>query len=184
MTDDYALRYPIGKVGDQSFTGKEDFDEKLKIRALREFKLLPLLVEEALLNLDESQLQVPYRDGGWTIQQVVHHISDSHMNAYIRFKLALTEDNPAVKPYEEAKWADLQDTKRVPINVSTTLLHALHERMFVLLESLTPDQWHRTFFHPVQNKSVSLWQTLATYVWHGKHHLGHITSLRKRMDWN
>lgn len=184
MNDDYTLRYPLGKVSDQRFTGKEDFDEKVKIHALRELKLLPLLVEESLLNLDAGQLQVPYREGGWTIQQVVHHIVDSHMNAYIRFKLALTEDNPVIKAYEEAAWANLPDTQRVPINVSTTLLHALHERMFVLLESLTPEQWQRTFFHPVQNKSVTLWQTLATYVWHGKHHLAHITTLRKRMDWN
>lgn len=184
MTDVYELQYPIGKLGDQKFTGTEAFDEKLKRAALQEFKLLPLLLEDSVLNLDAAQLQVPYREEGWTIQQVVHHVADSHMNAYIRIKLGLTEDNPVIKPYQEGEWAKLPDTERVPINVSTTLLHAMHERMFVLLESLSPEQWERTVFHPVQNKAITLWQILALYVWHGKHHVAHITSLRKRKNWN
>ncbi|MEO6916677.1 MAG: YfiT family bacillithiol transferase [Chitinophagaceae bacterium] len=184
MTDDYALRFPIGKVGDQQFTGMEPYDEKIKIKALREFQALPSLLEESVLNLDASQLQVPYREEGWTIQQVVHHVADSHMNANVRIKLALTEDNPIIKPYDQAEWAKLEDTRLVAINVSITLLHALHERLFVLLESLTPEQWERTIFHPAQNKQVTIWQTLAVYVWHGKHHVAHITGLRNRMNWN
>lgn len=184
MTDDYSLRYPIGKAGDQKFTGSEAFDEKLKIQALRDLKMLPTLIENSVLNLDAPQLQVPYREDGWTIQQVVHHVADSHMNAYMRFKLGLTEDNPVIKPYMEGEWAKLEDTVRLPINVSLTLLHALHERLFVLLDSLTQEQWERTIFHPASNKTISLWQLLALYAWHGKHHLAHITGLRKKMNWN
>lgn len=116
MVDDYALRYPIGKTADQKFTGKEPFDERLLRLGLSDIKILPSLIENSVLNLDAAQLEVPYRDGGWTIQQVVHHVADSHMNAYIRFKLGLTEEVPTIKGYEEAQWAMLPDTALVPIN--------------------------------------------------------------------
>lgn len=181
--DDNTLRYPIGKTADQKFTGKEPFDQRLLKMGLADIRFLPLAIENAVLNLDEAQLQVPYREGGWTIQQVVHHVADSHMNAYIRFKLGLTEVEPVIKGYEEGEWAKLHDTVVVPINYSLTLLHALHERLSVLLSSLNEEQWKRTVFHPVHQRSVTLWELLAMYAWHGKHHLAHITSLRKRMGW-
>ena len=178
------LQYPIGKVADQKFTGKEAFDQRLLKMGLADIRFLPLAMENSILNLDEAQLQVPYRDGGWTIQQVVHHVADSHMNAYIRFKLGLTENEPTIKTYEEKEWAKLPDTANVPINYSITLLHALHERFTSLLGSLSEEQWQRTVFHPVQNRPVSLWELFAMYAWHGRHHTAHITSLRQRMGWN
>lgn len=181
-TDD--LRYPIGTLDQQRFTGNEPFDEQLKKAALQEIKFLPSLVENAVLNLDAAQLQVPYRDGGWTIQQVVHHIPDSHMNAYLRIKTGLTEDTPVIKPYDEKEWARLPDTEAVPINISITLLHALHARLYALLNALSREQWERTIFHPALNRRLTIWQLLALYSWHGKHHLAHITSLRERSGWN
>lgn len=183
MSDEITLRYPIGKAADQPFTGKEPYAETIKHVHLREIKLLPSLLENAVLNLDEAQLHVPYRPGGWTIQQVVHHVADSHMQAYARFKLGLTEDNPTIKPYNEAAWAMLSDTQHVPVNVSLTLLHALHTRLYDLLNYMETRDWEKTIFHPQQQRTVSLWNMLAIYSWHGKHHVAHITSLRERMGW-
>ena len=134
-------------------------------------------------NLDEAQLQTPYRPDGWTSQQVVHHVADSHMNAFIRFKLGLTEDNPSIKPYDEVMWAELSDTKIVPINVSLTLLHALHTRWVAVLENIKEEEWSRTLFHPEHKREMSLWYVIGLYAWHGKHHTAHITSLRERNGW-
>ena len=183
MTQEVVPRYPIGKVPDQPFYNNPVNDPQAKRVYLADIVNCPSLLEEAVLNLDQSQLQTPYRDGGWTVQQVVHHVGDSHMNALTRFKLALTEDNPTIKTYDEAAWAELNDSKNVPINVSLTLLHALHIRLYELIKDLSAEQWERTFFHPEQKKSLSLWKLLQIYSWHGKHHVAHITSLRVRMGW-
>jgi hypothetical protein len=177
------LRYPIGKVKDQPFSDKETFDEKAKAAYLLDIKMLPELLEHAVLNLDQYQLETQYRPDGWTIKQVIHHVADSHMNAYMRFKLALTEDNPTIKTYDEAAWAKLSDTQNTPINISLTLLHSLHARLYELLQSMEENDWQRTIFHPEKNRSITLWELLGTYAWHGKHHVAHITGLRERNAW-
>lgn len=172
------LRYPIGKYEPQPFSSNQ------KRLWLQDIQFLPGLIENAIENLDEAQLNTPYRDGGWTVKQVVHHVADSHINAYTRFKLGLTEDNPIIKPYEEARWAELRDVETVPINMSITLLYALHTRWHAAILHLTDDQWKRTIRHPEQEKELSLWHLLGTYAWHGKHHVAHITSLRERKGWD
>lgn len=171
------LKYPIGKYIVQPFS------EKLLGEWLLDIKNLPQHVENAVLNLDEAQLQTVYREGGWTIHQLVHHIADSHMNAYIRFKLGLTEDNPTIKPYDEGAWALMSDTKNLPINISLTLLHSLHIRLYEILKNMTDADLQKTVFHPEQKKQLTLWELLGMYAWHGKHHTAHITSLRERMKW-
>lgn len=171
------LRYPIGKYQPQPFS------EQQKQEWLNDIKFLPLALENSILNLDASQLETPYRDGGWTVKQVVHHVADSHINAYCRFKLGLTEDNPTIKPYEESLWADLKDTQNTPVNISITLLHALHIRFHELLTNITDEEFNRTIFHPEHKKEMSLWYLLGMYAWHSKHHTAHITSLRERMKW-
>ena len=169
--------YPIGKYEPQPFSQKQ------KEQWLADIQFLPKLVEQAIENMDEAQLQTPYRDGGWTVVQLVHHIADSHMNAYIRFKLGLTETNPTIKPYEEKEWALLADNDLVPINVSITLLYAMHQRLMATIKDLTDEQWERTVYHPVSEKSMSLWFLLGMYAWHGKHHVAHISSLKQRNNW-
>jgi uncharacterized damage-inducible protein DinB len=172
------LRYPIGTYEPKPFS----IDQKVEWMA--DIKFLPLQLENAVLNLDEKQLQTPYREGGWTLQQVVHHVADSHMNAYCRFKLALTEENPTVKPYDEKRWAEFNDVFKLPINISLTLLHALHLRWYETLKYVTDEEWNnRTVFHPEHKKTMRLWYLLGMYAWHGKHHVAHITSLRERMGW-
>jgi hypothetical protein len=171
------LRYPIGKYEPQPFSDRQ------KRAWLQEIQFLPGLLESAIENLDEKQLNTPYRDGGWTVKQVVHHVADSHMNAYIRFKLGLTETNPTIKPYEEALWAELNDVTHVPINISITLLYALHTRWHATLLNLPAEAWNRTVFHPEQKKEMSLYYLLGSYAWHGRHHVAHITSLRERKGW-
>jgi len=174
MTD---LRYPIGKYEPQPFSQKQ------KEAWLRDLKYLPDDMERAVQNLDEQQLDTPYRDGGWNVKQVVHHVADSHMNSLIRFKLGLTEDNPTIKPYDEAAWAKLDDVNAVPINVSLTLLHGIHLRIVKTIENISDEQWQRTLFHPEYQKQMTLWYLLGNYAWHGKHHVAHITSLRERNNW-
>jgi hypothetical protein len=170
-------RYPIGKFEPQPFTAE------LKERWLRHIKFLPTDVEMAIQNMDEDQLQTPYRDGGWTVHQLVHHIADSHMNAFTRFRLGLTEDNPTITPYDENAWVQLNDVRTQPINVSITLLHALHRRWVAMLQDLDDAQWQRTIFHPGQQKQISLWNLLGTYAWHGKHHVAHIITLKRNSGW-
>lgn len=171
------LRYPIGKYE------PKEFSEELKEQWLADIKFLPNAVENAIHNLDEKQLQTPYREGGWTVHQVVHHLADSHMNAYIRVKLGYTEDNPTIKPYEETLWALTSDVKNLPVNISITLLHALHQRFSEFLKSFTAADWNKTVFHPQHNKQLSLWHLLGMYSWHGRHHTAHITGLRERSGW-
>ena len=172
------LRYPIGKYEPQPFSDKQ------KREWLQDIQFLPGLLEMAIENLDEKQLNTPYRDGGWSVKQVVHHVADSHMNAYVRFKLGLTEDKPTIKPYEEALWANLNDVNAVPINISITLLYALHTRWHSAILNLPTDVWNnRSVFHPESKKEMSLYYLLGSYAWHGRHHVAHITSLRERKGW-
>lgn len=171
------LRYPIG-----AFEPKP-FSEALKQEWVSDIRFLPNHLENAILNLDEAQLDTPYREGGWTVKQVVHHVADSHINAYCRFRLALTEDNPQVKTYEEAKWAELPDVFTVPVNLSITLLHALHARWVGLIDGLQDADWEKTVYHPEHKKNISLWYLLGMYAWHSRHHVAHITSLRERNNW-
>jgi hypothetical protein len=171
------LRYPIGKYVVQPFS------EKQWQEWLIDIKNLPQHLENAVLNLDEAQLNTAYRDGGWMVKQVVHHVADSHMNAYIRFKLRLTEDDLTIKPYDENAWANMHDTRNLPINISLTLLHALHARFYEVLKNMTREDLDKTAFHPEHKKDFTLWQLLGMYSWHGRHHVAHITSLRERMKW-
>jgi uncharacterized damage-inducible protein DinB len=171
------LKYPIGKYQPQPFSAKQ------LEQWIIDIKYLPNQLENAVINLDEHQLETPYRPEGWTVKQLVHHVADSHMNAYIRFKLGLTENNPTIKPYDEAAWALLNDSKAIPINVSLTLLFALHARWVAVLENIKEDEWNRTVFHPEQKKEITLWHLLGMYAWHSLHHTAHITALRQRMNW-
>ncbi len=148
-------RYPIGKYEPKSFS------PILKERLLKDIKSLPDELEVSLQNLDEYQLNTPYREGGWTVKQLVHHIADSHMNAYIRFKLGLTEDNPVIKPYNEKEWANLPDVDIVPVNISATLLHALHHRWYATISELTEKQFARTVVRPDHGNTMSLWFMLG-----------------------
>lgn len=171
------LRYPIGQFEPRPFS------EKLLREWLTEIQLLPQLLEQAINNLDKAQLDTPYREGGWTVQQVVHHVADSHINAYCRFKLGLTENNPTIKPYEEQLWAELNDTRDLPVNISITLLYALHARWYEVLRNMSHHDLNRTIYHPASQKTISLWNLLGSYAWHGQHHTAHITTLRERMGW-
>ncbi len=171
------IQYPTGKYQTKPFSQKQ------KDEWLLDIKFLPAELELAVQNLDEHQLQTPYRDGGWTVHQLVHHIADSHMNAYIRFRLGLTENNPTIKPYDQDAWVFLNDVKTLPINISITLLHALHKRWTTTLEVLEDDTWQRTVYHPEQQKEITLWFLLGMYAWHSKHHLAHITNLKERHHW-
>jgi len=170
-------RYPIGNYETKPFS------EQTKEEWLRDIQFLPNDLELAIQNLDASQLDTPYREGGWTVTQVVHHIADSHLNAYIRFKLGLAEDNPTISVYEENDWAVMDDVYSVPINVSITLLHALHLRWHAVLKNLDGQKFNRTIFHPQRGKSLTLWFVLGLYAWHGKHHVAHITSLKEHKNW-
>ena len=172
------LRYPIGKFhrpGALTDAQRAEF-----ISAIEE---TPAKVRAAVKGLNERQLDTPYRPGGWTVRQVVHHVPDSHMNAYVRFKLGLTEDEPTIKPYEEAKWAELADAKTSAIEPSLALLENLHMRWVLLLRSLGPAEWARKFRHPECEKPMALDDQLALYAWHGRHHVAHITALREREQW-
>jgi DinB superfamily len=169
-------RYPIGKYESQPYS------EKQKENWINDIKFLPQSIENALQNLDEAQQNTPYREGGWTVKQLVHHVADSHMNAYIRFKLGLTEDNPTIKPYEEGLWAQLSDST-LPTNLSVTILHAMHTRWYHLLTNIKAEEWNRTVFHPAQKKEITLWNLLGIYSWHSRHHTAHITKLREANNW-
>lgn len=170
-------RFPIGKF---SFPGSVSESDRAALIA--EIEQTPANLRKAVAGLSTQQLDTPYRDGGWTVRQVTHHVPDSHMNAYVRYKLALTEEMPTIKPYAEDRWALLGDTNATPIEVSLILLEKLHDRWVRLLRSLGPNDWKREFRHPEMGV-VSLEKNLALYAWHGKHHVAHVTELRKRMGW-
>jgi len=170
-------RFPIGK-----FTYSQPLSEEQRKQLIAEIARTPAELRAAVQGLSAEQLDTPYREGGWTVRQVTHHMPDSHVNAYIRFKLALTEDEPTIKPYAEKRWAQLEDTQTTPVEVSLVLLEALHDRMVRLLNSLKPEDWKRTFRHP-EFGPMTVEKNLALYAWHGKHHVAHVTELRKRMNW-
>jgi uncharacterized damage-inducible protein DinB len=174
MTD---LRYPIGKF---SYAVAPTPEQRQQL--LHEIGQAPSQLREAVKGLSPQQLDTPYRPEGWTVRQVVHHIPDSHLNAYVRFKLALTEDEPTIKPYAQEKWARLPDTAATPVEVSLTMLDSLHDRWVRLLRSIQNEDWTRTFRHP-ELGLVPLEKNLALYAWHGRHHVAHITSLRERNSW-
>ncbi len=171
------LKYPISQYKPQPFS------EELRIQWLHDIQMLPQDLERVIENLDEVQINTPYRPDGWTVKQVVHHLCDSHMNAYIRFKLAILEDNPIIKPYNENDWAHTSDVDRVPVNVCTTLLHALHKKWYAFLKDLTQEQLERTLHHPEHQKDLTVWFLLGMYAWHGKHHVAHIQTLIDRNNW-
>jgi hypothetical protein len=170
-------RFPIGK-----FHYEGPPSEKQCQQFIADIAQAPVALRTSVEGLSPQQLDTPYREGGWTVRQVVHHLPDSHMNAYVRFKLALTEEEPTIKPYAEDRWAELADTKSTPVEVSLVMLDVLHQRWIELLKSLTPSDWKRQFRHP-ERGVVSLEMNLAMYAWHGKHHVAHVTELRHRMGW-
>ncbi|MES2828741.1 MAG: putative metal-dependent hydrolase [Bacteroidota bacterium] len=172
-----VLRFPIGKFSQPSVLTDEIISSY--IQAIAEF---PGKMNRETSLLSDEQLNTPYRPDGWTIRQVVHHCADSHLNSFVRFKLALTEDEPIIKPYFEERWAELPDSQ-LPVAASLSLLQGLHERWAILLASLTSEQLDRTFVHPEHGKHFSLKETIGIYAWHCEHHLAHITELKKRKGW-
>jgi len=169
-------RFPVGKF---SYGGSLTAEQRR--RYIDDIEQTPARLREAAGGLSDAQLDTPYRDGGWTVRQVVHHLPDSHMNSYTRFKLALTEDEPTIKPYMEDRWAELPDSSE-PIENSLILLDSLHRRWIVVLKNLTEADWKRTFNHP-EIGPMTLDKALALYAWHGRHHVAHVTSLRKQLGW-
>jgi uncharacterized damage-inducible protein DinB len=172
-------RYPIGP-----FRFQGDADRHQREQWIGEIASAPGYLRAAVAGLNPTQLDTPYREKGWTVRQVVHHLPDSHVNAYTRIKLALTEDEPTIKPYEEARWAELPDARSGPVEVSLTLLECLHRRWVLLLRELGPEDFRRRFRHPEHGRTIGLDEVLAMYAWHGRHHVAQITSLRSRMGWN
>ena len=172
-TPDDHLRYPIGRpqLPSAPLTPAE------RTAFVQQLADLPAQLATAANRLGAEGLLLPYRPGGWTGQQVVHHVADSHLNAYCRFRLALTEDNPTIRPYDEAAWAELPDVAATPAAVSLALLDSLHQRWVTLLHHLSDAQWQRTFYHPENKRTTTLDQTLALYAWHGRHHLAHLELL-------
>jgi len=170
-------RYPIGR-----FTPDPNPTPDTRNRHIEQISGLPARIRRAVAGLDEKQLATPYRDGGWTVRQVVHHVPDSHLNAYIRFKWAMTEQAPTIKAYDETAWAAIKDSELTPVDVSLTLLESLHARWTVLLRSLKQEDFQRRFVHPDSGPHDLDW-LLGLYSWHGTHHVAHITSLRERMKW-
>lgn len=172
------LRYPIGRF-EPACTPT---DEEVR-RAIGEIAEAPTKLRAAVEGLTPEHLDTPHRPGGWTVRQVVRHVPDSHLNSYCRFKLALTEDEPTIKPYHEDRWAELEDSRATPVEVSLALLESLHKRWVVLLSALGTDDFKRTFRHP-EIGIVTLAQNVCLYAWHGRHHTAQVTSLRERMGWH
>jgi len=170
-------RYPIGK-----FQQQLEATPTLRIQAIDSIAETPVQLRAAVNGLSPVQLDTPYREGGWTVRQVVHHVPDSHLNAYIRLRLALTEELPTIQPYDENQWANLPDAKSAPVEISLVLLEAIHDRWVRLLRALTADQYGRVFVHPEHGPRTVDW-LLFLYAWHGRHHIAHITELRKLKSW-
>ena len=171
-------RFPIGQ-----FTYTNPPTEQEREKQIQEIESAPALLRAAVKGLSPEQLDTPYRDGGWTVRQLVHHVPESHMNAYVRFKLALTEDQPTIKPYREERWAETADVVGTPPEVSLALLDVLHQRWSNVLRSMKAEDWKRTFNHPDLG-IVALERSLGLYAWHGRHHVAHVTALKKKMGWN
>ena len=170
-------RFPIGR-----FAVEGDITPERRRGWIARIAAVPARIRAAVADLTDEQLDTPYRDGGWTVRQLVHHLPDSHMNGYVRMKLTLTEESPAIKTYEEALWAALPDSRFTPPAVSLALLEALHTRWVGLMEARDDAQWGRTMRHPEQG-DLRLRRALARYAWHGDHHMAHVTALRERMGW-
>lgn len=178
-TDIEQLKNPTGKYKRPETFTKEQFKDWINT-----IELFPSKLIKEVSNLSEEQLNTPYRPEGWTIRQVIHHCADSHSNAFTRFKLAMTEDKPTIKPYHEDRWAKLPDTSEAPIESSFKILEGLHERWIILLKSMNDEDFKRKFIHPEMGRELEIRETLALYAWHCNHHLAHITSLKERMNWS
>lgn len=174
-----SLRYPIGR-----FSYETPYISEQRLALIAELEAYPGHLRRVVMPLTDAQLDTAYREHGWTVRQVVHHVADSHANGYLRTKLALTEENPTIKPYDEARWADLRDTFAVPVLTSLHLLDALHARWVTVFRSLTDADFQKTYYHPANQVTVPLDRQLGEYVWHGKHHLAHITGLLEREGWS
>jgi hypothetical protein len=177
MTDLDSLRYPIGR-----FQPRSNLTSEERETLITEIEHLPADLRFVVSGLDGDQLDTPYRAGGWTVRQVIHHVADSHMQSYVRYKWAMTEENPTIKPYDEAAWAELEEARTAPVEVSLTLLEALHARWVMFFRNLTEEDFARTIDHP-ESGEVSLETNLQMYAWHGKHHLAHITGLAEKEGW-
>ncbi len=173
-----AVRYPIGKYHEP-----EKVTEDLLESCIGEISTFPKRLRAEVENLSEAQLDTPYREGGWTIRQLVNHCADSHMNSLIRFKLALTEDQPTIKPYFEDRWAELADSTNMPIEPAMQILEGLHIRWVLLLKSLSQEQLERSFLHPENGNQVRIKEAIGLYAWHCNHHLAHIQNLKLRRGW-
>lgn len=171
------LRYPVGK-----YARCDALTAEQRAAAIAQIAATPKNLREAVAGLSHEQFDTPYRPGGWTVRQVVHHLPDSHMNSYVRLKLALTENEPTIKAYEEQLWAELADSRDTPVEVSLTLLEALHQRWEILLRSMKAEDFSRTLRHPVLGP-MTLDNLVNLYAWHGRHHVAHITALREREGW-
>ncbi len=172
------LKYPIGH-----YKAPEIVTVENRNTWIADIEELPQQLREAVTQLNDSQLDTPYREGGWTLRQVVHHIADSHINAYTRYKLAVTENNPAIKPYMEQFWAELPDAKHEPIEISLAIIDAIHRRWVIHLKNMSNEDWNKTFFHPESKITYRLDVNLGLYSWHGRHHLAHITTTKERLGW-
>ena len=174
---DERLQYPIGK-----FAPKDSYTSEEIAALIQTIEAVPTKIEEVAKKFSSKQIETPYRPGGWTARQVLHHISDSHLNAYIRFKWTLTEETPTIKAYNEKAWAETYEIKQDPL-LSVVLLKALHAKWVTLLRSLTKEDLQKSFVHPETGKNIKLERLIATYAWHGDHHLAHINSLKRKMEW-
>lgn len=174
----HDLRYPIGE-----YKKPERFTKHILDTYIARIEALPSILKKEVINLNDDQLETPYRPGGWTVRQVVNHLGDSHINALIRLKCALTEDTPTIKPYREALWAELADGKHMPINAALGILEGTHTRWVVLLKHFKDADWQRGFIHPEKGRELKLNESTGMYAWHGEHHLAHITALKRRMGW-
>jgi uncharacterized damage-inducible protein DinB len=177
MTETQDLRYPIGR-----FHRPANLTASERTAAIAALAETPARLREAVSGLSPAQLDAPYRPGGWTVRQLVHHVPDSHLNAYVRCKLALTEDEPTIRPYHEDRWAELPEARSAPLEPSLALLESLHQRWDLALQGLPPADWGRMLVHPESGRQ-SIEQLIALYAWHGRHHVAHVTALRRREGW-
>lgn len=172
------LQYPIGK-----YVCPDPITKTILSEWIEDISNFPGRIRDAVKNLSDEQLDTPYREGGWTVRQVVHHCADSHMNSLMRFKLTLAEENPTIKPYEQDRWVQLPDSKYAPLEPSLKMLDGIHERWTILLTNFTEEDLKKTFSHPEHGREFRLDDTIGNYAWHCNHHLAHITSLKKRNGW-
>ncbi|MCU7613693.1 bacillithiol transferase BstA [Chryseobacterium sp. GMJ5] len=171
-------RFPIGQFQEPDNISDIELDKHIKV-----IKNFPEKLKNLIEDFSDDQLDTPYREGGWTVRQVIHHLADSHANSFIRFKLALTEENPTIKPYDEAKWAELQDSINMPVKPAMRMIKGIHQRWYVILKSLTNKQFERTFHHPEKEKDNNLRYYVALYSWHCHHHFAHIETLKNEQGW-